>query len=148
MPQFAQVRPIQINGIDVTPGPNPGTDRNGDFEARVTIPHLELVPQLLRVEVSGVVVTLILNVITSSVGRPATEVFASLIGAGSLDRVWLYDNSDQSWALFDPDPVFEEYNTLDSLDSGDIVWIQVTRDTTFQGKELRAGWNLIGLRLG
>ena len=56
MPQFAQVRPIQINGIDVTPGPNPGTDRNGAFEARVIVPQMELGDQLLRVEVSGVVV--------------------------------------------------------------------------------------------
>ena len=148
MPQFAQVRPIQINGIDVTPGPNPGTDRNGAFEARVIVPQMELGDQLLRVEVSGVVVTHVINVVHHSIGRPPTEVFGAVIAAESLGRVWLYDNSDQSWALFDPDPVFEEFNTLEKLDAGQIVWIQVTRDTTFQGKELREGWSLIGLRLG
>ena len=146
MPPFAQVRPIQINGIDVTPGPNPGTDRNGAFEAKVIVPQLELGDQLLRVEVSGVVVTRVISLVHSSIGRPPTEVFGTLIDAESLGRVWLYDNSDQSWSLFDPDPVFDEFNTLEKLDAGQIVWMSLTKDATFQGQDLRVGWSLVKLR--
>ena len=148
MPPFAQVRPIHLNGIDVTPGPNPGTDRNGAFEAKVIVPQMELGDQLLRVEVSGVVVTRVFSVISPSIGRPPTEVFATLIGAGTLGRVWKYDNSDQSWSLYDPDPVFDEFNTLSKLDSGDIVWINVLAPAFFQGNEMREGWNLIPVRIG
>ncbi len=146
MPPFAQVRPIRINGIDVTPGPNPGTDRNGAFEAKVVVPQLELGDQLLRVEVSGVVVTRVISLVHSSIGRPPTEVFGTLIDAESLGRVWLYDNSDQSWSLFDPDPVFDEFNTLEKLDAGQIVWMSLTKDATFQGQDLRVGWSLVKLR--
>ena len=146
MPQFAQVRPIRISGIEVTPGPNPRTDRNGAFEATVIVPQVELGDQLLRVEVSGVVVTQVINVVHHSIGRPPAEVFRDLIAAGALGRVWLYDNSDQSWALFDPDPVFEEYNTLTKLDAGQIVWMQLTKDATFRGQDLREGWSLVKLR--
>ena len=148
MPPFAQVRPIHLNGIDVTPGPHPGTDRNGAFEAKVIVPQMELGDQLLRVEVSGVVVTHVFNVISPSIGRPPTEVFATLISAGTLGRVWLYDNSDQSWSLYDPDPVFAEFNSLSKLDSGDIVWINVLAPEFFQGNEMREGWSLIPVRIG
>ena len=146
MPQFARVRPIRISGIDVTPGPHPGTDRNGAFEARVIVPQVELGDQLLRVEVGEVVVTRIINVISTSIGRPPSEVFGALITAEALGRVWLYDNSDQSWSLFDPDPIFEEFNTLTKLDAGQIVWMNLAKDATFQGQDLPAGWSLVRLR--
>ena len=145
MPPFAQVRPIEINGIDVTPGPNPGTDRNGAFEAKVIIPQLELGDQLLRVEVSEVVITHVIDVVHHSIGRPPTEIFGVLIDAEALGRIWLYRNIDQSWSLYDPDPVFDEFNTLSKLDAGDIVWMNLTKSMNFQGEALREGWNLVRL---
>ena len=145
LPAFAQVRPIEISGIEVTPRPNPGTDRNGAFEARVLVPHVELGDQLLRVEASGVVATSIINVIHPSIGRPPTEVFGALIAAGALGRVWLYDNSDQEWYLYDPDPEFSEFNTLAKLDAGQIVWLHLTKAASFQGEERRVGWSLVRL---
>ena len=148
MPQFAQVRPISISGIEVTPGPNPRTDRNGAFEARVIVPQVDPGDQLLRVEAAGVVVTHVINVIRPSVGRPPSEVFAALISAGMLGRVWKYDNSDQSWYLYDPDPEFAGINTLMKLDSGDILWVNVLAPGNFRGNELQEGWNLILVRFG
>ena len=147
MPQFTQVRPIRISGIDVTPGPHPRTDRDGVFEARVIVPQVELGDQMLRVEVGEVVVTQVINVVVPpSVGRPPSEVFAAIIRAGTLGRIWLYDNSDQSWYLYDPDPEFAVLNTLTKLDAGQIVWMNLTEETTFQGQQLRVGWSLVRLR--
>ena len=87
-----------------------------------------------------------INVVHHSIGRPTTEVLGALIAAESLGRVWLYDNSDQSWALFDPDPVFEEFNTLEKLDAGQIVWMNPMKAATFQGQNLLEGWSLVKLK--
>ena len=74
----------------------------------------------------------------------ATEVaFAAEITAGNLVRVWNFDNASKVWSFFDPD--FGDVSSYDTATSGDIVWVNVTEATTFQGKTLTAGWNLIVL---
>ena len=146
LPAFALVRSIDINGIHVTPQSNLGTDRNGAFETQVVVPWLELGDQLLRVEVAGVVATRVISVVHHSVARPPAVVFGALIAAGALGRVWLYDNSDQEWYLYDPDPEFDEFNTLTKLDAGQIVWMNLTKPATFQGEERRMGWSLVRVR--
>ena len=146
LPAFALVRSIDINGIHVTPQSNLGTDGSGAFEAQVVVPWLELGDQLLRVEVAGVVATRVISVVHHSVARPPAVVFAPLIAAGALGRVWLYDNSDQEWYLYDPDPEFAEFNTLTKLDAGQIVWMNLTKPATFQDEQRQAGWNLVRVR--
>ena len=63
----------------------------------------------------------------------------------ALGRIWLYRNIYQSWSLYDPDPVFDEFNTLSKLDAGDIVWMKLTKSMNFQGEALREGWNLVSI---
>lgn len=76
--------------------------------------------------------------------RPTGEVFSDLIDAGLLKVVWRYDNATRTWAAYDPAGP-EEINDLRYVSTGDIVWIEVTRDTQFHGRSLYEGWNLISL---
>jgi hypothetical protein len=76
----------------------------------------------------------------------ATEtLFADEITADNLVRVWFYDNATQAWSFFDPDPLFAAANTYADATTGNIVWVNVTEETTFQSSTLFAGWNLISL---
>ncbi|MDP7084773.1 MAG: hypothetical protein QGH97_10460, partial [Dehalococcoidia bacterium] len=76
----------------------------------------------------------------------ATEtLFADEITADNLVRVWFYDNATQDWSFFDPDPLFAAANTYADATTGNIVWVNVTEETTFQSSTLFAGWNLISL---
>ena len=49
----------------------------------------------------------------------------------------------QEWFLYDPDPGFEAANSLESLETGNIIWIQLKEAATVQGANLLAGWSLI-----
>ena len=78
------------------------------------------------------------------VTRPTDEVFDDLIQAGQLTVVWKYDNASGTWASYDP-AAPAELNDLNEVSTGDIVWIQITENVSFQGKSLLAGWQLISL---
>ena len=76
----------------------------------------------------------------------ATEdVFADSIAADNLVRVWKFSNADQSWSFYDPREAFSAANTLADTVSGDIVWVNVTAEESFQSGTLYPGWNLISL---
>ena len=70
-------------------------------------------------------------------------IFADLIATDNLVRVWRFNNSDHTWAFYDPRPAFEAVNTLTDASSGDIVWMIVVSEVEFQGQTLFPGWNLI-----
>ena len=63
----------------------------------------------------------------------------------NLVRVWRFSNADQSWNFYDPRPAFASANTLAKTGAGDIVWVNVTAEQTFQSATLFPGWNLISL---
>ena len=73
------------------------------------------------------------------------QVFEELVDAGLLVVVWHYDNATASWAVYDPSAP-AELNDLTSVVAKDIVWVEVTERTQFQGRTLNKGWNLITLR--
>ena len=77
--------------------------------------------------------------------RPSAEVFGELLDAGLLVAVWRYDNATQSWDAYDPN-VPAELNDLTHAAPKDIVWVEVTETTQFQGGTLRKGWSLISLK--
>ena len=77
--------------------------------------------------------------------RPAAEVFGELVNAGSRVAVWRYDNATQTWDAYNP-AVPSEVNDLTHAAPKDIVWVEVTEETQFQGRTLRKGWNLISLK--
>ena len=64
----------------------------------------------------------------------------------NLVRVWRFSNPDQSWSFYDPRPAFADANTLAKTGAGDIVWVNVTAEQTFQSGTLFPGWNLISLK--
>ena len=77
--------------------------------------------------------------------RPSSEAFKDLVDKGLLIVVWSYDNPTRSWSSYDP-AAPEELDNLRYVSTGDIVWIEVARDTQFQDRALYAGWNLISLK--
>ena len=73
------------------------------------------------------------------------QVFAPLISDGTLEVVWHYDNTTQTWSSFAPN-VPTALNDLTHLAAGDIVWLQLTADREFQEQSLKQGLSLIALR--
>ena len=65
--------------------------------------------------------------VVEDLGNDPADVFADLIDAGRLVRVWSFDASAQAtgnaWSFYDPDPQFAGFNTLTEVASGDIVTI-------------------------
>ena len=78
--------------------------------------------------------------------RPTAEVFSNLISDGSLVAVWMYHNQTRSWSVFDPRPEAAPVNDLIEVARKDILWVEVSRESAFQGQTLYEGWNLITLR--
>ena len=84
-----------------------------------------------------------LTLVGAVASNAPADLFADLIEAGALDRIFLYDNDTQDWFLFDPDPGFEEASDLESVEAGDIIWIQLKVAAVVQGANLLPGWSLI-----
>ena len=78
--------------------------------------------------------------------RPVAEVFSGLIDDGSLVTVWKYDNATQSWSLFDPRSEAALLSDLTEVSSRDILWVEVSRQSSLQDRTIYKGWNLIALR--
>ena len=150
MPLYTLVG-LKIADISVA-GRGAETDGLGSFvKEDVLVPQLK--PGTHTVEASvatqgaeAAKVRTTIEIVTSvSTGTPA-DLFASQIEAGVLDRIFLYENDTQEWFLYDPDPGFESANSLEELESGDIIWIQLKEAATVQGANLLTGWSLITIR--
>ena len=86
------------------------------------------------------------KVVAASTASNTEVVFADVIANDdSLVRVWRFSNADQLWDFYDPRPAFASANTLAKTGAGDIVWVNVTAEQTFQSGTLFPGWNLISL---
>jgi len=73
------------------------------------------------------------------------DVFADVIAADALVRVWRFDAEAQEWSFYDPRAAFSAANTYTDTASGDVIWVNVSAQTEFQGKTLYVGWNPIAL---
>ena len=124
------------------------TDKNGSFETRVLVPHLEFGDQTLLIQVAGVIIPHIVTVGPPPLTGPPAQVFKEPIKVGALQAVWHYDNATQAWSLFDPNlpEDVSDLNDLEEVESGDIVWMKLSASLHFQGKRLTEGWNLISLK--
>ena len=145
-PPFAQVRQIEIAGRPVAPVPGVSTSRNGSFEAQIQVPSVELGVQPLRVAVSGVVVTHVVEIRPPPLSGAPARVFAELVRAGVLQRVWHLDRPTQDWSFYDPDPAFSEFSNLTEVKLGEVYWIQLSAPRQFQGEPLVAGWNPVHIK--
>ena len=140
---------IEIGGQDVTPVPAPQTDKWGAFSTSdIQVPQLNLTRHAVKVVVgdedgSDGDATEFLTLVGAVASNAPADLFADLIEADALDRIFRYDNDTQEWFLYDPDPGFEAANSLESLETGNIIWIQLKEAATVQGANLLAGWSLI-----
>ena len=149
-PSYVSVTTITIGGIDAKPSPAPATDTNGNFSAAIMVPGLTTGTHAISVTAGSVTASSSIEVTStiSAVAAASTataDVFADSIAADNLVRVWKFSNADQSWSFYDPRDAFASANTLSDTASGDIVWVNVTAEESFQSGTLYPGWNLISL---
>ena len=146
-PTFSPVGTIRVGGIGVVPRTEVATDEEGSFEVEVLVPHIDFGDQTLMVEVAGVIVPHTIRSVAPPLSGPPEQVFKNLIRARVLLVVWSYDNVTQDWNLFAPTISEDaaELNDLKSVESGDIVWVNLQHAHYFQGDNLGAGWSLIVL---
>ena len=147
---FVQVYRIEIGGQNVTTLPTPATDRWGSFTATVQVPQLSpgrYAVKAIIEDANGDSATEFLQVVEEVivVSTAPADVFAGL--GDRLSRVWYLDRATQEWSFYDPAPEFADFNTLDSVSSGQVVQIIVSEGDTidFQGTTLYAGTNPIAL---
>jgi hypothetical protein len=146
------VSTLTIGSASALPSPAPRAARNGDLETTVTIPLLNVgsytvvVTNASGFSASATFTATAAKVVAASTADDTATVFADVIANDdSLVRVWRFSNADQSWNFYDPRPAFASANTLVKTGAGDIVWVNVTAEQTFQGGTLFPGWNLISL---
>jgi len=149
-PSYVSVTTITVGGIDAKPSPAPATDGDGDFSASVMVPGLTTGTHAISVTAGSVTASTSIEVVSTiaavaSASTATADVFADSIAADNLVRVWKFDNSDQSWTFYDPREAFADANTLANTVTGDIVWVNVTAEESFQDGTLFPGWNLISL---
>ena len=98
---------IEIVDSNVTPS-GLTTDADGSFSGQVLVPGLSLGNKNLKVTVNDVPVVEFLEIIatapapTEPESTDPADVFASLIEAGVLDAVWVYNNDDGKYRGFIP----------------------------------------------
>jgi hypothetical protein len=152
-PGFVSVAALTIGGVSAL-GAASATDGNGGFTVSALVPELAAGSQSLVTTVgtgtTAVTATTSFTVTTAPTTPVITtsnteDVFAAEVTADNLVRVWWFSNELQTWSFFDPRPAFAMANTYTTADTGAIVWVNVTAETTFQGQTLFPGWNLISL---
>ena len=143
-PGFIPVSTLTIGGIPVQPLAEASTGADGGFSASVLVPGLDLGTQEVVVIAGGTSANTALNVVTAPVSRAPKDVFADLIAQGALVEVLQLvrtSDTDATWFFYKPGEAFEGFNTYNIANSGDILQVNVSEQTTFQGKTLYSGWN-------
>jgi hypothetical protein len=148
------VTTLNIGSASALPSPAPRASRSGDITTDVTVPLLN--PGTYTVTMSNATtgftasttfIAVAAKVTTASTADNTEIIFADVISNDdNLVRVWRFSNADQSWSFYDPRPAFADANTLAKTGAGDIVWVNVTAEQTFQDSTLFPGWNLISLK--
>ena len=146
------VTSLVIGTASALPSPAPRATRNGEITALVTVPLLNAGSYTVTManasafSGSATFTATAAKVVAASTADNTETVFADVIANDdSLVRVWRFSNADQSWNFYDPRPAFASANTLVKTGAGDIVWVNVTAEQTFQSGTLFPGWNLISL---
>ena len=147
-PRYASVKVVFGSHDPVSLGVN--TDDNGSFPATsVLVPGLDKGTIIVRVTVNGITATELLEIVDAPVVRTVEDAFGDLIDNGSLQTIWAYDFDTGGWNSYTTDPETAFANDLFEVDSGDILYINVTGQQDFshqQGETLPDGWSLITLK--
>ncbi len=89
--------------------------------------------------------TVVHETVASNLNNSASAKFSVLVDNGSLEIVWKFSNASSSWTFFDPSVGLLVASTLTDVTPGDIVWVNVSSEQSFQSGTLSPGWNLISL---
>ena len=142
---------LTIGGADVRPSGVQTSDAEGGLTTEFEVPGVTG-SNIVTVKIGATSVSTSLSVTAAAAPAAAAttapaEIFADVIANDdNLVRVWRFSNADQSWNFYDPRPAFESANTLEKSGAGDIVWVNVTAEQSFQDATLFPGWNLISLK--
>ena len=146
------VSTLTIGSASALPSPAPRATRNGEITADVLVPLLNAGSYTVTMtngtgfSASTTFTAAAAKVVAASTADNTETIFADVIANDdNLVRVWRFSNADQSWSFYDPRPAFADANTLAKTGAGDIVWVSVTAEQTFQSGTLFPGWNLISL---
>ena len=78
------------------------------------------------------------------------QLFQPLIEGNILELVWWFVERSQKWQSYDPDPQFEAYNSLSTVDlAADppvVLIVKVNQETVFRGRAMYLGWNYVVMR--
>ena len=136
---------LTVGAVSAIPTPAPSTDIDGKFTTTVLVPQLASGTQAVLATIGGIAANSSVSVTTAVattvvVTQTTADVFADEVASGNLVIVWRL-NTDQTWSFYREGEAFTiADNFMSEHDSGDIVQIKVGADTTFQGKDLVAGW--------
>ena len=127
---FVQVYRIEIGGQNVTTLPAPASDKWGTFSATVQVPQLSpgrYAVKAIIEDATGDSATEFLQVVETVevVSTVPAEVFAGLIDAGRLSRVWYLNQDNGEWQFFDP-ALPAAINTLSEVPMNEVVVVIVT----------------------
>ena len=98
---------IEIGASNVTPSPQPNTDRDGSFSTEVLVPGQALGNKNLKVTVNNVPVVEFLEIVATPVSttKSAADVFKPLATAGVLIcGLAASTTTTKAWSFYDPRP--------------------------------------------
>jgi hypothetical protein len=143
---------LTIGSASALPSPAPRASRNGEITTDVTVPLLNAGSYTVTMSngtsfsASATFTATAAKAVAASTQDNTEVVFADVIAnEDNLVRVWRFSNASQEWSFYDPRPEFSAANTLEKTGAGDIVWVNVTAEQSFQSGTLFPGWNLISL---
>ena len=150
---FTTLSEVKVGVSIVQPRPNGATvGRDGVLApVEILIPGFDPGTQTVRATVSGSVVSTSFTITADDAPLPTTgdqtpaDAFKDLIDSGNLLTVYSFDEANQVYLSYDPDPANAGFNDLDMVSGGEAYWVRLTADTTFLGKTRYAEWSLVVL---
>ena len=133
--RFRPLASLRVGNIPVTVTPAPSTDRQGDLAFTFQIPGIDVGTQNVVAMVGSTTASVGFKVQDTSgvVGAVTSEVAVALeplLMAGTLDRVFYFNNMTKQWQWHIVDPAFAASNNLNQIVSGAPLWVLVTESTT------------------
>ena len=148
---FTSLTSVDVGDTRVTTSPA-SVDRQGVLPAvTVLIPALDPGTLAIKVDVAGSIASTAFTITADDALPPPTAdttpalAFKELIDSGNLLTVYSFDEENQVYLSYDPDPANAGFNDLDMVSGGEAYWVRLTADTTFLGKTRYAEWSLVVL---
>ena len=156
---FTSLLEVFVGGSEVQPRPSGAiVGRDGVLEpAQILIPGFDPGTHTVKANIGGTVVSIPFTITaddaapTTGAGDvPVADALQALIdnmvnGTPNLVDAYLFDDSTQTYLSYLTDPDFASLNDLETVKSGDILWIRVQESQMFAGKTLAVPWTQVVL---